>query len=135
MATEFGTDTVTVPVLRTGRKATGVTVVAMAAFNRLRTPNGTLREDGAPVDYGFDLAGYVGSIQSDAEVASVPGRIAAELRKDTRIADARAEVTRSTVDGGLEAWAITITCQTEEGPFELQVLASELSLDLVGIRS
>lgn len=118
MSTTLGTDVYSLDDLDETRVASGVALVAQDAVWRLQTPRGMgiLAED-AP-DFGMDLLGAIGSVQSAADAASLPGQIRAELTKDDRILSVDATVTRTT-DGPAAAYDIHIQCETAEGPFAL----------------
>lgn len=132
MASSFGKDVSCTTSQRTGRMVSGLRLVAEAAYRRLTTPRGMLRGGEEEANYGIDLTELVGQGSSAAVVASLPGRIDAELRKDPRIEKADAEVI-ATVNGAETTYAITVRCTTAEGPFALQLEVDEVSVELLGI--
>jgi hypothetical protein len=129
MTTEFGLDLSSFDDVDETREATGLELVGQDAVWRLKTPraNGILAAD-AP-DYGLDLLEAIGSAETEADAASLPDRIRAELMKDERILSVEATVTR-TVEGPATAYDIRIRCETNEGPFELVGRADDAGLDL-----
>ncbi len=134
MATDFGTDTSCTTSLRTGRLATGARLVAEAAYRRLTTPRGTLRGGEDEANYGLDLTACIGSAQTAADRAAMPGRISMELAKDERIVETRVTVTETT-DGPATAWDVRIEAGTTAGPFSLRLGVSEVSTTILGIEA
>lgn len=127
MAVNFGRDTSCTTELRSGRYATGVRLVAEAAFRRLTTPRGTLRGGEDEAGYGIDLLGMVGTVSTKKDAAALPGRIEAELRKDERIESVVVTVLETTV-ASLSSFQIDIEAVTEGGPFTLQIGIDNLEL-------
>lgn len=130
----FGRDTSCTTSLRTGRFATGPRLVAEAAYRRLTTPRGTLRGGEEEANFGIDLMERIGSVSAKSDAASLPGEIKSELKKDERI-DTMTVTVLQTKDGPDVSFDITIDAQTAEGPFTLQVAASALSIELLGIKA
>ena len=85
-------------------------------------------------NYGLDLLDLIGSADTDADQASLPGRIHAELTKDERIANVDVTVTKSTA-GPASAFLITIEGDTADGPFTLVLLASEVTVELLDLQA
>jgi len=134
MAVDFGRDTSCPGSLRTGRYASGVRLVAEAAYRRLITPRGSLRGGEEEQNYGFDLADVVGSASTPSAVASLPARIRNELMKDERIDDVEVTVVASTT-GPATTWAITVQGYTGIGPFRLVLAVSDVTVALVGLEA
>ena len=134
MATNYGRDISVTTELRTGRFAKGLRIVAEAAFRRLTTPRGMLRGGEDEADYGLDLSECIGSAATKATAASLPGRIKSELLKDERIVDVAVDIVVA-VDGPSTSYTITIEAEATEGPFTLQILASEVTVELLGIEA
>lgn len=132
MATEFGKEMSCTTDLRTGRYVTGVRVVGEAAYRRLTTPRGMLRGGENEENYGMDLTELIGSTNAAVEAAALPGRIKNELLKDERIETVDVDIVL-TVEGPATIFNITIECVTTEGPFTLQVAASDVSVSLLGL--
>lgn len=134
MTTTFGRDISCTTSLRTGRYATGVRLVAEAAYRRLTTPRGMLHGDEDEKNYGIDLLDLIGSIQTKSDEAAMPGRIAGELRKDERILAVDVTLVSRTEGPSLK-WTITIEATTAAGPFSLQVGVDDVSVELLNIRT
>lgn len=132
MTTNLGTEMSCTRGIRTGRFVSGARVVAEALFRRVTTPRGMLRGSEEEDNYGIDLADLVGSVESDADVASLPGRIRAECSKEDRAANVVVDVLR-TVNGPSVTYRITIAADTADGPFALVVGVDELTVDLLDI--
>lgn len=131
--TYYGRDTSCTDQLRPGRFVTGARLVAEAAYRRLTTPRGMLRGGDDEANYGLDLCGLVGSSSAKADAAALPGRITAELLKDERIESVEVEVL-ATVEGPATTLQITISALTSEGPtFELVLLASAVTVELLKV--
>jgi len=113
-------------IARDGRMVTGFVVVGQAIARRWSTPRGRLI--GFP-NYGFDLTQYVNADMSARDIAGLRAGAEAEAEKEE-------EVDRCIVSAVLEdAGLLTITgmVDTAEGPFELVVAASAVSLELISI--
>ncbi len=134
MAVDLGTDTSCMTGLRTGRLVSGARLVAEAAYRRLTTPRGTLRGGEEEANYGLDLTACIGSAQTAADRAAMPGRISMELAKDERIVETRVAVTEST-DGPAKSWDVLIECGTLAGPFSLRLGVSEVTTTILGIEA
>lgn len=129
---DFGRDVSCTDSLKTGRFATGVRLVAEAAYRRLITPRGMLRGGEDEANYGFDLTEMCGTTSPESTAVSLPGRIRSELTKDERIATVDVEVLVVRT-GPSASFDITISCTTAAGPFKLQLLASAVTVELLGI--
>ncbi len=129
--TDFGRDTSCASSLRSGRIVTGALLVGEACYRRLSTRRGTLRGPAREGDYGLPLHELVGRTGDLAAlVASLPGRIRAELVKDERVTDGTATVSRVT-SGPSTSLEIAIVAYTTSGPVVLTVAVSEVSVELL----
>lgn len=133
MATSFGRDISCTTELRTGRFASGVRLVAEAVYRRLTTPRGMLRGGEEEANYGLDVTELLGSVRSAADEAALPGRIRAEVLKDERIETVDVQMTKATAANGTISYVIAIEATTGAGPFSLQVAASDVTVELLGI--
>lgn len=132
--TDFGKDVSCTTGLRTGRYATGARLVGEAAFRRLSTPRGTLRGGDDEANYGLDLAEAIGSATTAATAAALPGQIEAELLKDERITSVDAQVT-VTSNGPAQSWQVSISADTDVGPFTLVLAVSGVTVSLLGLQA
>jgi hypothetical protein len=130
--TDFGRDISCTDSLRTGRFSTGVRLVAEAVYRRLITPRGMLRGGEEDADYGLDLTDLIGSTNAESEAASLPDRIRAELLKDERIESVAVTLVNVRSGPGVTL-LVTVEAVTGLGPFTLQLRASEVSVELLGI--
>lgn len=130
--TSFGRDISCTDSLKTGRYATGLRLVAEACYRRLTTPRGSLRGGEDEQNYGFDLKQFVGTTNAKAVAASLPGRIKNELTKDERVETVEVDVLVSS-DGIGSTFTITIEVGTADGPFELQIAITDVTVALLGI--
>lgn len=131
---DFGRDTSCTDSMKTGRFSSGARLVAEAAYRRLITPRGTLYGGEEEADYGLDLSELIGSGDPVNTAASLPGRIRSELTKDDRIDTVDVDVVPDT-NAAETTFNITIEAQTAAGPFELTLLATEVTVQLLGIRT
>lgn len=132
MATDFGKEMSCTTEIKPGRYVTGARLVGEAAYRRLTTPRGMLRGGENEESYGLDLTELIGTTNASADAASLPGRIQNELLKDERIVTVSADIVVTT-EGPATLFAITIECATTEGPFTLQVAASEVTVSLLSL--
>jgi len=130
--TDFGRDLSCTDSLRTGRYVTGARLVAEAAYRRLTTPRGMLRGGEEEATYGLDLSELVGSVASDADAATLAGRIEAELLKDDRIESVAVTVT-ATREGPSTTFVVAIRATTAAGPFDLTLGVDGVTVDLLGL--
>ncbi len=131
--TDLGRDVSCTDSIRTGRFVTGARLVGEACYRRLTTPRGMLRGGEEEENYGLDLTELVGTTNIDSAAASLPGRIRAELEKDERVASVSVDVLVSK-DGPASIFTITIEVQTlAVGPFTLVLLASAVTVELIGL--
>jgi len=104
----------------------GVLAVAHAVARRFVTPNGSLGWDG---DAGHDIRDYLNDDLDTSQLSAIAARVRLEALKDERVETAKAQA--SLTNGVL---LITLACTTGEGPFELVLAASKLTVDLLSIR-
>jgi hypothetical protein len=131
VAANFGKDISCTTSLRAGRYATGVRLVAEAAYRRLTTPRGMLRGGDDEANYGLDL---IGSASTKLDAAALGARIKAELLKDERLINVTVEVV-ATLEGAGTSFEVTIYGETDNGPFDLQLAVDEVSVELLGIEA
>lgn len=143
MATGYGVEMWCLDSIRVGKLATGVNAAVQALYRRTRTPRGTLRglgdegDEGGDEDelaYGFDVAGYVGAVGSDAAIRSIPVQLQGEFGKDDRVTDVVVRAAFA-VDG--EDYSITIDTDavlvdTGES-FSFTLGASDTTVTLLGV--
>jgi hypothetical protein len=127
--TDFGRDVMCSDVLRTGRYATGLPLVAQNAYHRLSTARGTLRGGDEEADYGIDLVDLLGSNVTKEAIA---GMVSAELRKDERILAATATITEM-IANTRKSWIVDIDITTGAGPFSLRLSVDEVTVELLGV--
>ncbi len=137
MALGYGVDTWCGASRVTGRLSRRWQTLGLALFRRLITPRGTLRGGRTPEEaavYGFDVAGFVGRVGYARALGALPSMIAAELRKDDRVADVLVEVSKVTEPNGDIALAIVchVTPVNEGADFDLTMSATDAALTLVG---
>lgn len=130
MTTDFGLDMWSGPDdIDDTRTASGLELVAQDAVWRLKTPRSMGILEGDAPDYGMDLLEALGSVETDSDVASLPGRIRNELKEDPRILTVETDITRTLVGAAVQ-YDIKISCTTADGPFDLVGTADSASLNL-----
>lgn len=132
MPVDYGRDTSCMGSLRTGRFVTGARLVAESVYRRLTTPRGMLRGGEAELIFGIDLTDLIGDTNPRVVAATLPGRVRSEIEKDERILSVDVTVLETT-SGGLTSFTVTVDAVTGAGPFSLQLLASAVSVELLGI--
>lgn len=130
--TDFGTDVSCTNSLLTGRLVSGQRLVAEALYRRYITPRGTLRGGEDEANYGLDLTELVGSVATVSDAAALEGRIRAEGLKDERVETIDVTVTAAS-SGASVSFNVLIEATTADGPFTLQIAASAVTVDLLGI--
>lgn len=134
MSVDFGKEVSCTTSLRTGRYVTGARLVAEALYRRLTTPRGTLRGAEEESNYGLDLAALVGTVRTNSDIASLPGQIEAEIRKDDRVETVTVSVLETSTSAALRTFSISFAVETGAGPFTLVLGASAVTIELLGIR-
>lgn len=107
--------------------ATQGTNLANAILRRLTTPRGGLFYD---LNYGYDVMALLNSAMGPTELSAARGAITSEARKDPRVLSATVDLsfTRST-----KTLSISIGLITAEGPFDLVLLATDVSVSVLSI--
>lgn len=134
MAGDYGFDLSATTGVKASSLVRGVRLVAEAVFRRLTTPPGTLRGGPAELDYGVDLAGFVGRVDARSAAAALPGIIRSELSKDDRIGSADATVAIEQSGPGAYRLVIRVSCTTSaDEDFALTLAVTDVSTELLGI--
>lgn len=138
MASGYGVDTWCGDSLQTGRLARGVQNLTLACYRRLITPRGTLQglsDDDEEADYGLDLAGFVGKVDSRDLRGALGPAIRAELMKDDRVRDVAATIVREADTAGLVTYAIAVRILPvdEDAEFTLTLAVSSVTVELLGV--
>lgn len=138
MAKGYGSDTWCGDSLVTGRFSRGRMHVILALYRRLKTPKGTLRplnEDSNEdeLDYGFDVAQFVGACDPEVAVLIAPPQIAAECEKDDRVLSAtvtgRYQYTKAKL--AILYFDIIVTLKDENESFVFTVKIDDLETSLL----
>lgn len=137
MAFGYGVDLWCTDELNTARFARRSMVVAQALYRRLTTPYGDLLDrDGNPLDYGFDLAGYIGRADTGSVELTIADVAAAQCRKDDRVRSCRGEA-RATrhPNGDVDIdLALTVVLDDEFGTtFRMTMTISEARAAFTGV--
>lgn len=132
LPTNFGRDTSCTTGVKPGRYVSGVRLVGEALYRRFTTQEGTLLGGPEEEVYGLDLTDMIGDTPANIK-AAWPARIQNEALRDPRVRTAKATITVTTDTAGLVTASILLECDTEEGPFDLQLTVDEVSVTLLGI--
>lgn len=108
----------------TMREVEGLELMSEAAHRRLRTRRGLLLDD---PNYGIDVIDFLSAELTPAELASLPGQVDGELRKDERIGSSTTTQTTAAADV-----ALTVVCETALGPFSLTLPVAQVTADKLG---
>jgi hypothetical protein len=128
-----GRDTYCVDEYKPGRTARGVRLVAQRLYHRLITPRGDLLGAEDEANFGLDLAGFVGSNDDKAVESMLPVKVRNELLKDPMVDSVTVNAVRTESVGAI-TWTLTVSVQSGEGPFELIVAVSDVTVELLGVR-
>ena len=133
MLVSDGRDTYCLDELQPGRLARGVQLVAQRCYHRLITPARTLRGGEEEADFGLDLAGYIGRTDPRDLDSALPVSVQNELLKDPAVDACDVTAVRSVVAGAI-TWRLVISLTTTAGDVSLIVAASDVTVELLGIR-
>lgn len=132
---DYGVDMWCADSLNTTRLCRGITTVAQACYHRLITTRGTLRGGDSEANFGLDLLGKLGQLQSKSDDAMLSSMIRSELIKDERVLDATAAVTSSKASNGAITWQIVITITLDDAVFDLVLAVNNVTASIVGIEA
>jgi hypothetical protein len=112
--------------------ASGKLNLAYAIVRRLQTPRGGLFPD---PDYGYDVVAWLNASLAigptgSAQLASLQAGISAEVLKDPRVQSVDVELNYAFATKLL---TITLTLDTAEGPFDLVLSASSVTVALLAV--
>jgi hypothetical protein len=129
-ATTYGKDVRCLDSLSTGRTVRGPLIVGQRCYHRLVTTRGMLRGGEDEENFGIDLAELVGSLTGGSERERIKGIVEGELRKEAEVDSVDATVL-DLGTGATRSYQITIRAVTGEGPFELVLKVSDVTVDLL----
>lgn len=134
MSEGFGVETWCLDTYQPGRLVSGNTTVAQALYRRFTTPRGMLAGGDEEAEYGFDLSSYVGSVDNDTAVASLPALVSAEAAKDERVARVRTNVyaTRNSAGETTIAVEMRVFLNDVADSFLLTLGVSDVSVEIIG---
>ena len=126
MAVDFGTcwsciTDVTTPATM----ASGFRVIGEAIARRWQTPRGGLIDD---PNYGFDLTDFIGDDLGKGDLARIAHGASAEAEKDERVLSCAVTLTMT---GGGQLMTVVGSVETGQGPFQLVVAVSAVSVTLL----
>lgn len=106
----------------------GRRLVAEAIYRRLITPRGRLIKD---PNYGTDITVFINDDVSPVDIATLRAAIKAECRKDERIDDVDVDITAPL--GGTGKYKITISLDVGDGPFDLVLAVSAVTVEILAV--
>ncbi len=104
----------------------GLVAFAQALARRLDTPRNMLIDD---QDYGYDLVELVSRGMTPDELAAIPGRIVAELRKDERVDSVVAVVALAS----LTTLILDLRVRSSLGPFKFTVAIADAKVAVLNV--
>lgn len=110
----------------THRMVSGVVLLAHDLYHRVITPRGRNVDDD---DYGLDIRSMLHRGVTATVVAQIPSQLAAECRKDERVASIDVRLT----DEGAGRWRISFRGQSAKGPFEFVAGVDEAGSRLLSV--
>lgn len=126
--TDFGTDINLVTDLApVWGLVAGQANLINALLRRLVTPRNGLFYD---PNYGFDVVALLNSAVTQVDVARIKAGIGAELRKDQRVLSLTVDVVFTFAT---KTMRIAISVNTAEGPFDLVLAASAVTVELLSV--
>lgn len=131
VADPFGRDLSCTNAMQRGRMVSGVRLIAEAIFRRITTPRGELLYN---PNYGDDVRELI-QMDFDSENAArsfIQSRVEAQCDFEDRVTNVRVEVSFAQIDDERTA-IIDIYCDSEIGPFDLSVSATELDVSLLKV--
>lgn len=107
----------------------GRAALVQACARRLLTARGSLLAD---PDYGFDIRLALGDGLTPARRFALETSVANEVRKDERVASARARVTNAAATGALVV-RVEVLGEDDAEPFALTLSVSALTVELLRV--
>lgn len=126
MAVDYGFDlSCTTGIDPRGATVSGRILVAQAIFRRLITPRGRLIGD---PNYGTDITEFINDDTNKTGIAVLRASIKAECRKDERVDDVSVSITNNN-----GKYTIIITLDVGDGPFDLTLAVSDVTVELLSV--
>jgi hypothetical protein len=108
-------------------------LVGQRCYHRLITPRGALRGGEDEANFGLNLTEEIGRRSGPGQSESLRGRIEQELLKEVELASVEVSVT-TVEEGATATYAIEVVGYTAAGPFTLVLAASEVTVELLGLK-
>lgn len=130
MATDYGVDVSCISDIDPAfTLVSGPTAVAQALARRLITPRGGLHYAGT---YGYDLRQHLNGSLEPGDEFVIASAIEAQCAQDERVFSASATVAFESLT---ETLRVSIVAQLDEGPFELVLRVSAVTVEILSIRN
>jgi hypothetical protein len=112
-----------------GRRATGARLLGEACVRRLITERGSLLDD---QNYGLPIEQFLSKAADATFLASIPGQIRNELKKDQRIDTVEVAVALDKSRAPVLSMTLTVTVTgVETGPFDFVLSVDEVSVKVL----
>jgi hypothetical protein len=105
----------------------------------LRTPKGSLPaldDEDEDLEFGEDLAAWVGKSDATEVRADMGAKIKAALKSDERVGSVAAKITAETESEGLVTYLVSVDVmpEGETTQFTLTLSVSEVTVELLGVK-
>ena len=131
--TDYGTDTYCLDSMKTGRMASGATLIGQRLYHALITPRGALIGGPDEESFGEDLSSLVGSPAGIESERAIREKIQRAASKDEEILSVAIQIQTTVETTGEVAHEVQIAADTSSGPFNLVLSINDLSVELVGL--
>lgn len=131
--TDFGKDVLCLDSPKTGRYATGATLIGQRLYHALITPRGNLLGGADEESFGEDLSELVGAPANKDTSRKIRAKVQRAASKDDAIESVDVDIVESVQSNGATSYAITIVANTSAGPFSLVLSVDDVSVELVGL--
>lgn len=131
MTTDFGRDTFCLNSLRTGRMATGPTLIGQRLYHCLITQRGALAGGEEEANFGESLQDLIGAPSGRGTESQIRAKVRRAAGSDARILETKIEIASTTETTGASTHAVSISCTTAEGPFDLVVAIGSVTVELL----
>ena len=131
--TSYGLDVWCIDSLRTGKRATGVRLVAQRLYHALTTPRGSLPGDEHHRNWGDDLSELCGEPGGKATEAKIRAKVSRAAGLDETIRSVSTTIVSTQDAAGDWTHAVTVEAVTGDGPFQLVIPSiDDLTVAMLG---
>lgn len=131
--TDYGRDTYCLDSLRTGKFASGATLIGQRLYHALTTPRGALLGGEEAQNWGEDVEGLIGTPAGPNTESKIRAKVDRAASKDETIASITTAIVSSVDAAGDTSHEVTIDAKTAAGPFQLVLSIGSVTVDLLGL--